>query len=462
MGKVIRTSLNQKKMTKSMKIGKLIWVVFLGAILFLSACTKESNVGDDIVQMPGDNLNVVYCDTFTIYGHSFFDDSVRSDEATLSLLGSFKDNIFGTTTTGFYTQIRMASNNLDYGVNPICDSIVLALRYSSLFGDTTAIHKISVYELSESIYKDSIYYMSTPALDVESSKLAEITTGFNQKDSLTISGIRVAPQLRLKLDNSFGIKILSKSGQTELTTNDEFVKYIKGLYVTAEKKSSGGGYAAFDLISAVSQVTMYYHNQGDTTKKTSNFVINSYCARINVADHYGYADADPALINQINNKDSISGNNVLYVQNLGGIGTRFSIPYLTNLVKDKQIAVQRAELLISPVAGSISTLKPHPYLGFIKLNNEGTEQFIYDFISETNNFDGHYDESKGLYSFVITRQLKRYLDGTDGNFGFKLFGDYGLGQSTLSSSYYPYRLVFNGPKSAVAPMKLKVMYTIVN
>lgn len=445
-----------------MKIGNLIWVVMLSAILFLSACTKESNVGDDIVQLPGDKLDVVYCDTLTIFAHSFYEDSVRSDEALLSSLGSFKDDIFGTSTAGFYTQIRMASNNLDYGVNPICDSIVLALRYNKLHGDTLSTHQISVYELAESIYKDSSYYLNTPALQVESTPLAQISTVFNQKDSLTINGVKIAPHLRIKLDNSFGVKILAKSGQTELTTNDEFIKYIKGLYVTAAKKNVGGGFATFDLLSTVSQVTMYYHNQGDTTKKYSNFVINSYCARINVADHYGYADADAEFKNQLANKDSILGNTKLYIQNQGGVGTYFTIPYLMNLVKDKKIAVQKAELLVTPVNGSTNLIDPQTYLGFAKMGSEDNEQFIYDFIYETENFDGYYDEDKGQYSFVITRQIKRFLDGTDGNYGFKLLGDYGLGQTTHISSYHPYRLVFNGPKSPTAPMKLKVMYTIVN
>jgi hypothetical protein len=301
---------------------------------------------------------------------------------------------------------------------------------------------------------------------ISSTPLATVSTQFKKNDSLTVGGLRVAPQLRIKLDNSFGDKIILKSGQNELSSNEEFVKYIKGLYVTTTKTTAGGGFATFNLISSISQVTLYYHNATDTSK--INLLINTNSARINVCNHYGYVDASQEFKNQVLNHDVSLGNQKLYLQSMGGVGVNFKVPHLlslqTKLPNGQKIAVQKAELLVNAVNGTTSGIAPHSYLALVKMKNDGGNQFISESLlsSEASLFDGSYDSTKLGYSFVITKQMQRFFSGDENNYGFKLLSDYGLGQGTLIGSYNPNRVVLNGPKTAVSPMKLKIMYTIVN
>lgn len=435
-----------------MKLKNLSWMAFLTVIFFLSACTKEENIGQDIVELPGDQLNVVYVDTLTINAHSYIDDSLRTDETSLSTLGSYKDAIFGTTTSGFYTHLRIAANNLTFGNLPVCDSIILSLKYNSLFGDTNFYNVIRVYELTQSIYKDSSYYSNMQELTYDPTPLATLNTQFKIKDSVLIDGVKQAPQLRIKLDESFANKIMAKSGGTELSTNEEFLKFIKGLYVTASKTTSGGSIASFDLVSTVSQMTIFYHNSTDTALKT-NFIINANCARINVNNHYGYIDAGSEFKNQVINSpaDTSLGNQLLYIQSLGGVGIKLNIPYLMNLQSNnKKIAIQKAELILNVNPGSISNIQPNPSLALVKVDASGNNQLIDDY----PNYDGAYSESNTQYKFIITSYLQRILKGDNPNYGLKLLA--------TGSAIRANRVVLNGAKAPLNPMKIKIMYTIVN
>ena len=107
--------------------------------LFFTACEDDqNNVGLDI-QPPGDRLNVFTTDTFSVYAYSKPVDSVRTDETSVSLLGSIHDPIFGTTTASLYTQFRLSETAVSFGDNPVLDSLVMTLDYKSLYGDTNAL-----------------------------------------------------------------------------------------------------------------------------------------------------------------------------------------------------------------------------------------------------------------------------------------------------------------------------------
>jgi hypothetical protein len=56
-----------------------------------------------------------------------------------------------------------------------------------------------------------------------------------------------------------------------------FIQFFKGIHVrTADVNATGQGVImSFNLLAGMSKLTFYYTNDGDTTKRTANFEINS-------------------------------------------------------------------------------------------------------------------------------------------------------------------------------------------
>lgn len=425
----------------------------LVAIIFLSACTKNDFIGDNILEMPGDRLGVEYADTMDITAYSVLDDSVRTDETSVNLLGSVYDSEFGTTTAGFYTQVRLSSNNLTFGTNASCDSVVLSLRYNGLYGDSFATHTITVYELDADLYKDSAYY-SKSTLNYLPTALCTKTMRFTPSDSVSLNNQKVAPHMRLKLDNSFGAKIIAKSGMTELSNNENFLKFLKGFYISSSKSSSNGSMAYIELVNTISNLTLYYHNSTDTALKTV-FYINDLCGRFTHYNHYNYAEASNSFKNQVLIKDTLLGNQKLYIQSMGGVSTYLKLNGLNNLQKNGNIALQKAELIlrVDPNTNSAST-PVITTLGLAKVNSNGGNSFLVDYQEASSYFGGYFNASDNSYRFTITRHIQNLLQNQE--------VDYGLRILASGAAVKANRTILNGPEALPVQMKIKLIYTKVS
>ena len=419
----------------------------LSALIF-SSCTKKDDIGKEIVELPGDVLGVGFTDTASIVTYSEFVDSFATSELGSNMMGSYYDDVFGTTTTGFYTQIRMASNDLEFGNNAVCDSVVLTLEYAYIYGeDTLTPQTIKVYEMDEDIFQDSNYY-SNSSFAVKSPEIGNKSIVFNMRDSMYEGENKVHAHIRLPLDNAFGDKILAKSGQPELSDNESFLKFIKGLYVVAEKKNSGGTIVGIKLLSSFSRVAIFYHNDEDTL--ISNFVINENTARVQAYDHDSYQNASATFLNQVSNKDTSLGQQNVYLQPMAGVKTYIKFPFLLDYVKDGPIALNKAELVLNPDVLFDDREGPPPELALVKKNIEGKLEFLIDESEGAFFFGGTYDKDKNMYYFTITRHLQSIMDGDE--------VDYGLYLLIKGSGVSPKRVVFGGPK-ATNGMRLRLFYT---
>ena len=206
------------------------WVIFTIVIVplafFFSACEEPDIIGMDV--LPGvDSIGIEFWDTTSIISYSEIEDSVRTDETTSNLLGSFKDPVFGTTSASFYTQVRLSSNDVDFGTSPVFDSLILSLAYSGYYGDTSVSQNVIIYELTEDIYRDSNYYSNQSFLFIKPN-LANYKFLPNPNDSVYVDGEMQAPQLRINFDQILGDKFL-QAASSDLTDNDNFLKFCKGL-----------------------------------------------------------------------------------------------------------------------------------------------------------------------------------------------------------------------------------------
>jgi hypothetical protein len=415
------------------------------------ACEKDGDLGEDLITLQDSEINVAFTDTISIYAYSEIVDSVSTSNLRQNLLGSHLDAVFGTTTASIYTQLRLSQNDVDFGSNPVCDSIILTLDYADFYGDSSVVQTINVHEISEDMYFDSTYF-SNDTLDVFTTPIGSYTGGFAPNDSSLYDGTIAAPHLRIPLETSFADKILAKSGMTELSDNDNFLDFMKGIFITAQKSTQSGGFAYFDLTSSLSGVTLYYHNDSDTLNYKLS--INESCSYFSAFNHYNYMEASTDLQFQINKMDTMLGMQNLYVQSLGGIKTRFYFPFLKDLSKDGPIAVQNAELLINVKSGSDQDYEPLFGLAVVKLDSTGKPQFIDDYFEGSSYFGGDFNEINKQYSFNLNRYIQSILQGNQKEYGLEIIAK--------GASIYGNRLIFAGPESNDRPFRLKLTYTKVN
>ncbi|HNQ59402.1 MAG TPA: DUF4270 domain-containing protein [Bacteroidales bacterium] len=438
-------------------IQKTCWFVFLAFLA--GSCTKEPDqIGTSIIP-PTDKLQYGIDTTILLDAYSIVEDSVRTDETSQNILGSYWDPIFGISTAGIYTQLSLPFVGHSFGNNPIIDSAILKLAIKGAYGDSTSLLTVNVYELLDTISYNSIYYSNN---SIEHSTVPLTSKSFIARpyDSVYIDSVKYAPHLRIRLDQSapdFIQKIFSTPSDA-LSQNTEFIQYLKGLYITAEDATmpGKGSLLYVNLESALTELILYYKND-ESDSLSFSLVVNSATARFNHFDHYGYAHADPLFKQQVLYNDKTLGKERLYLQTMGGIKTVVKIPDLKGLVADGQkIAITEAKLIISNAdANSIYSAPDN-----LVLFEEDTTGQVY-FLSEqsigTEYFGGIYNSNQQNYYFRIPRYIQDIFDGTrDSTRHLTLIAS--------SPSVRGNRLVFGGtnptnPSLYEKRLRLQIVYT---
>ncbi len=424
-------------------------MILLSAVVLYS-CEKPEDIGQNVVALPGEELNVHFTDTVTIQTHSYIIDSVPTTGTKSQVLGSINDPYFGSSVASLYTQLRLANNDLDFGTNPVCDSIILGIDYVGFYGDTNAVQRLKVYRLDEDMYFDTSYY-SNYTVAYQATPLFDDDIVFNLTDSVFILGGKAKPHLRIPLNKSFGDEIVSLSGQSELSNNEEFLKYLKGLYITTDKILNGGGFAYVDLLSNYSRLTLYYHND-DEDSLYEHFLINQNCAYFNNFNHFDYQDANQDFINQVINNDTTLGMTELYLQSMAGVRTYLDFPFIDNLKKENQLAIHKAELIVQVSDKSDTLSYPAPYkISVVGIDSKGNNIFLTDYLEGAGFYGGAYKESGNQYVFNITHTIQQLLLESKEIYGLRLII---AGESVIAN-----RLILNGNKTTSDNTKLRLYYT---
>ncbi|MEY4603632.1 MAG: hypothetical protein RIT43_924 [Bacteroidota bacterium] len=292
----------------------LLSATFLLVILASSCKKKESSVGSNILD-PNELLGSSQIDTFQLTTFTYEEDSLISDNPAYAVLGSYNDPKFGTVNANFYTQVRLAGLNPDFG-DPLTisvDSVMLGLEYAGFYGEFSS-QTVEVYELNESLSIDSTYYSFTTK-SVKSTNLVE--PGFGtftpNPDAITVIGTdTVDTQLRIKLRKSLGEQIINDAtnNPSAFSSVENFLEYFKGVHVKVNNPaqfSGKGGVFYFNINDPLSKITIYYTQDGE--QKTFDLLINTECADFNHVDVNNSGKPVQTVIN-----DTVSGQQEFYSQ----------------------------------------------------------------------------------------------------------------------------------------------------
>ncbi len=379
------------------------------AVIFIFSCTEPNLIGLE-VQPPTDGILVELTSVNNnLKLSTISEDSLRSDEASALLLGhSTNDNIFGNSWATFATQFQLPFNNVDVGNSDslTIDSVVLALGYTGNYGEENQNFYITIGEISESIFKDSVYYSNDVV--TYSNLLASLSNiAFNSKDSVLAGGEMRAPHLRLPLDNNLGERILDASGTAVLEDNTQFIEFFKGIYVAATS-TDDGSIAYLSPTSSNSKLMIYYHST-NVDSLSLDFSLAGDAARVN-------------LFNEKNMSQLIAGAdtaNNTYVQSMAGYKTVIEVQNLDS-IKDvlKNKAVNRVNLEFELDGSDTAEYAPHKRMYLVRVDEDGKDYFLTDYIIEGEEHFGGFLEN-GKYTFNITRYFHQLL--TNPSFTNKLY-----------------------------------------
>ncbi len=439
----------------------ITWLMVFAIIA--GGCDKDPDEIGIGIQPESEKLPVLFTDTISINAHSVFVDSVRTDETTRTMLGSYFDPVFGSSTVSMAFQLALSSATLELGEGAYIDSMVMQLEYIATaitgqdklvaYGDTTTQQTFDLYELDETIYDTASYYSNyQPAL--KGATIASHVFAPRPTDSISVDSAKYQARLSIKMDDSFVQKFRDASS-SDFSSLENFLNFLKGIYIQPEEMTYGGAILFFNTASLNSGMRLYYSNNSEDSLVLKLPIASSSARFMNFAHNYNMAS--PEFQNQLNGNVSL-GDQQFYVQCMAGVETIIEIPYIRDLnptMGQVGVALNEAKLIISNSSPESMFTPPGIFVLF-SLDEDGTKQLVLDQLESGDYFGGTYDESTGKVIFRLTQQLQRSLSVDTIPLRFSL--------GISGASILPNRMVGNGntPMGGGSPLKMDLIFTKLN
>lgn len=409
-----------------------LFFLFINLILF-SSCQKSDLIG---LGVDPDNLIKSSLATTSVDAFTEKEDSLITTGSAQHAFGYLNDPVFGTTQASIALGLSLPSEGFSFGTSAELDSAILVLKYGNEFyGDSTKASRfpIEVHQLSER-YNTSANYYNTKNWAYNPSVISKslVVSHFPWRDSsrsvfqiidgIQDTAVKVLPQLRIPLDETFIRNNILQASAANLASNTAFSNYFKGLYVTVNKgtASGAGGITFFDLQTTdVSRLEIYYRNVKDDNSKDTNMVVFGFSnATASSKIVHTYSATIEA---QLDNPGTAS--DVVYAQALGGLRTRLHFPdaELNKIKALGEVAVNKAELIVTEVltqgSGTVF-LTPAARLTLYRTDIAGVRKPVPDnaigmdarYLPEVL-FGGFYNKDARQYKFIITSYIQDLLNG---------------------------------------------------
>lgn len=399
--------------------------VFLLCSLFVYSCKKHN----DNVFLANEAVNgfygYSYLDTLKLLTKTVREDSIKSDSLSHNLIGVINDPQLGIYKSTSFFQFRLPQlNNVISAQN--FDSAVLIMPFTSktaYYGDLNTVMSLDVVELTETMDKTRTH--SNQAYAYNPTPVGSFSGKFRLQDSDSVTirelgkNIKIGPAIVIRLSNTLGMKLFN-AGAGDLSSQESFVSYFKGLGIipTSSPSAGSGAIAAFNMLAANGKIRVYYN---DTLH--SDFKVTNDSRRL---AQYEISNQPAAITSQ---KSALPGADfdTTYALAMTGAKTYIRIPDLFSIIKPngKKISVGKAEIIVRPLAGTYNSpfTLPTRMLVLQPSATTNTNLGILDLFEPF--YGGKYNASKNEYRFNITRHIQSLfsdyqLKGLDNNRGLFL------------------------------------------
>ncbi|MAI23716.1 MAG: hypothetical protein CL828_06635, partial [Crocinitomicaceae bacterium] len=337
----------------------------------LTGCKKPTtDIGLDFAQE--DLLGLHQTDTLGLRLETVREDSLETSHLSTAVLGNMEHPFFGLHHASFIAQLRLSAPDIDFGSNPVVDSIYLSLNYTGDRYGQLGPQYIRVEQLVDTISLGSDYYsnqiISTTQVNLADPAFQPVL--LNPRENLFIAGDTVAPEVRVYLDNAFGQSLL-EANSSIYDSNQAWQEYFPGLLIAPDPNGPGQGAVGIDVLTGLSRMRLHYHSDTDSSG-TYDFSINALSPRINLFTHQWYPPfqaLDEAYIT------TLDGSLQAGVFSGAGLKTRVQFPGLSSWESERadNRAVHKAELWLPVDPYYNDPRYPIPSQLFILSENEEGE-----------------------------------------------------------------------------------------
>ena len=333
----------------------LLCSVFVFAIISCKKINESTTLGDDII--PGVDGVTTFDTTLTVetYNELFtgLTDSLYVSRTEDHILGNISnDPFFGKTNAKIFLELKPSFYKWTFsGVTNrdslYFDSAVMVLGWRGTYGDSTAMQRVKVYEMEQSnVFKiDSLYQLRQQYFTYSNLLGTRDFYPYTLNDSVKVFKDTTANQLRIRLNDNFGRRLLTGLGYDSVnaySSDSAFKTYVKGFAIEADP-SFGNALMTFGLVGeANTKLAIYYHYSKDGKKDTAvdNFQFTGASAQHNFIDRN--FTGTPLLAAQ----GGSTPDNYVYLLNAPGTYATIKIPGLRNLTNR---VIHRAELIMEEV-----------------------------------------------------------------------------------------------------------------
>ena len=485
-----------------MTIRSIRFILFCFSLLFIvSSCKKineTTNIGGNVI--PGADGVTTFDTTLTslqTFNHIF---EATKDTAIVGLtnnqiLGNISnDPLFGKTNAKIFLQLKPEvypwSFSGVYNKDSLyIDSVVLVLGWNGSYGDTNTPQKVNVKEIDQfsDFRVDSFLTIRDPGPNTTTLLGTKTFNPSNLKDTVKAYQDTTTGQLRVRLDNSFGRRLLDYDTAHAYANDSAFNTYFKGFAIEADQ-SVGNALMAFGVYqNPKTKLAIYYrYTKGGKVDTTVNYFLvkPGSSANHNYVNRFDFAGTPLLAASNTPTEDDL-----VYIINTPGSYATIKIPALRDL---SNRIIHRAELIVEQVYSSSldnTFTVPQSLMLDVYDTTLGDYKFVpFDFNPDAN---GNANPGFGLYGqttvdgvgnpirvwkFDITRYVQNVLTKQEPLHDFRLFttktaigkiknvvlnntGPYVFAGANLNSNYAFGRVRVGGGNHPTQKMRLRLVYT---
>jgi hypothetical protein len=457
----------------------------LSTILF--SCNKSTSIGSELQPQ---NLGVVFTEDITIETSTILIDPINTTNREVLLAGQYNDPHLGQIKASAFFAVQPFNKIFSFGTNPQFKSAVFSLPVSFSYGDTTQTQTLSLHKLNNFIDPARVYY-SKDAIAYDPTPVASYTFKGSEATSFR--------KLEIPLPDSFRDDIITlvNNNAADSLEQSELDNFVKGFALVPQGGESIWGFRVTGSIPAAIEINYIDDSGAEKVYRISvrnaasaNDIVNERynSLRFNGVTANRTATSLASLNQSYQTIPSAQTQNLAYIQESLGIRTKITFPDLGKLVENQTVAINRADLIVSPIENSFNDFIKNPRRLELQLLDENgkIKEYYFRFTDPTfrvpiqdtllqrvqvegtspfalaNPLNVSFSGLSNTYNFEITSYIQYYLNQLNSRYkgsnklpnnGLVLASD--LGNSGIS------RLVLGGYKHPKQPIRLRIFYTIV-
>lgn len=476
---------------------RIILFIF-SLFLVFSSCRRineSTSLGDNII--PGvDGVNTFDTTLSVVSFNEIFadnEDSIRVGRNDDHLLGNItSDPFFGRTSAKIFLELKPEFYKWRFSniFNPdslFLDSVVMVLGWKSTYGDTTAVQRMRVYEIDQSneFKIDSFYLLREPYFTYSNLLGTKDIYPYQLNDSVKVYKDTTSNQLRIRLSDAFGNRLLDYDTLTAYESDSAFKTKFRGFAIEADQ-NFGNALMSFGLVNEPNtKLAIYYRYQKDGKIDTTvdYFRFSGASARHNYIERFDFTGTP-----LISAAAGAAEDPLIYLINAPGSYARLQIPGLQNL---STRIIHRAELIVEEVYDVSDNIFTVPQALFLDVYDSSRSKYKvvpYDYVPDAtgvsqaqfgmfgkNTTDGGGNPIR-VWKFNITRYVQNILTGKEPLHNFRLLthrfvfdeikednanngGGYVSVPITINSNYAVGRVRVRGGNNATQRMRLRIVYS---